>query len=144
LVEKETSMTILRIDHIAVVVPELEAALEFWRSTLELPVEHTEEIEEQETVVATMPVGESEIELVQPTTETSGMAKYMMKRGAGLHHICLEVDDIDAALETLRAKGIQLINEEPVAGAGGRRVAFVHPKSATGVLLELVESRDVL
>jgi methylmalonyl-CoA/ethylmalonyl-CoA epimerase len=137
-------MTILRIDHIAVVVPELETALEFWRSALHLSVEHTEEIQEQETVVAMLPVGESEIELLQPTTKTSGMAKYVAKRGAGLHHICLEVDDIDAVLARLQTKGIQLINAEPVIGAGGRRVAFVHPKSATGVLLELVESDDVL
>jgi methylmalonyl-CoA/ethylmalonyl-CoA epimerase len=137
-------MTILRIDHIAVVVPELEAALAFWRSALDLSVEHTEEILEQETVVAMMPVGESEIELVQPTTETSGMAKYLAKRGAGLHHICVEVDDISTVLERLKAKGIQLINEEPVIGAGGRRVAFVHPRSATGVLLELVESDDTI
>lgn len=135
-------MTILRIDHIAVVIPDLEAALEFWRSALDLPVEHTEDIPEQETIVAMLPVGESEIELVQPTTETSGMARYMAKRGAGLHHICFEVDDIDAALERLKAKGIQLVNQEAVIGAGGRRVAFVHPRSATGVLLELVESSD--
>jgi methylmalonyl-CoA/ethylmalonyl-CoA epimerase len=137
-------MTILRIDHIAVVVPEIEAALAFWRSALELSVERTEEIEGQETVVAMMPVGESEIELVQPTTESSGLARYMGKRGAGLHHICFEVDDIDAALERLRTRGIQLINEEPVIGAGGRRVAFVHPRSATGVLVELVESGKTL
>jgi methylmalonyl-CoA/ethylmalonyl-CoA epimerase len=137
-------MTILRIDHIAVVVPELLDALDFWRSALDLTVEHTEEIPEQETIVALMPVGESEVELVQPTTETSGMAKFLAKRGAGLHHICFEVDDIDAVLEQLKTKGIQLINEEPAIGAGGRRVAFIHPRSATGVLLELVEARDTL
>lgn len=136
-------MTILRIDHIAVVVPELEAALEFWSSALGLTVEHTEEIQEQETVVAMIPLGHSQIELVQPTTGTSGMAKFMAKRGAGLHHICLEVDEIDSVLERLRAMDIQLINEEPQIGAGGRRVAFVHPRSATGVLLELVESDDL-
>jgi methylmalonyl-CoA/ethylmalonyl-CoA epimerase len=137
-------MTILRIDHIAVVVPELLNALDFWRSALDLSVEHTEEIPDQDTIVAMIPVGESEIELVQPTTETSGMAKYLAKRGAGLHHICFEVDDIDAVLEQLKSKGIQLIHEEPAIGAGGRRVAFIHPRSATGVLLELVEARDTL
>jgi methylmalonyl-CoA/ethylmalonyl-CoA epimerase len=137
-------MTLLRIDHIAVVVPELEAALEFWRTALGLSVEHVEEIPDQETVVAMLPVGESEVELVQPTTETSGMAKFLAKRGAGLHHICFQVDDIDAALARLQEQGIQLINEQPVTGAGGRRVAFVHPRSATGVLVELVEARDVL
>lgn len=137
-------MTPLRIDHIAVVIPELEAALEFWSSALGLSVEHVEEIGTQETIVAMMPLGESELELVQPTSDTSGMAKFLAKRGAGLHHICLAVDDIDAVLERLRAKGIQLINEEPVVGAGGRRVAFVHPRSATGVLLELVETNESL
>lgn len=137
-------MTLLRIDHIAVVVPELEAALEFWRAALGLSVEQIEEIPDQETLVAMLPVGESEVELVQPTTETSGMAKFLAKRGAGLHHICFQVDDIDAALARLQEQGIQLINEQPVTGAGGRRVAFVHPRSATGVLVELVEARDVL
>jgi methylmalonyl-CoA/ethylmalonyl-CoA epimerase len=133
-------MAILRIDHVAIVVPEIDAALDFWRDGLGLSLEHVEEIPEQETAVAMMPIGESEVELVQPTTETSGMAKYMIKRGPGLHHICFEVDDIEATLAKLKAKGIRLINEEPVIGAGGKRVAFVHPKSASGVLVELSES----
>ena len=137
-------MTILRVDHIAVVVPEIEAALEFWHDALGLPLEHVEELSEQETAVAMMPVGETEVELLQPTTETSGMAKYMAKRGPGLHHICFEVDDIEATLAELKAKGMQLINEEPVIGAGGKRVAFVHPKSSSGVLVELSESEQIL
>ena len=137
-------MTLLRIDHIAVVVPELEAALEFWGAALGLSVEHIEEIPDQETIVAMLPVGESEVELVQPSTETSGMARYMAKRGAGLHHICFQVDDIDAALARLKDHGVQLVNEQPVTGAGGRRVAFVHPRSATGVLVELVEAHDAV
>ena len=137
-------MTILRVDHIAVVVPEIEAALEFWHDALGLPLEHVEELSEQETAVAMMPVGETEVELLQPTTETSGMAKYMAKRGPGLHHICFEVDDIEATLAELKAKGMQLINDEPVIGAGGKRVAFVHPKSSSGVLVELSESEQIL
>ena len=137
-------MTVLRIDHIAVVVPELKAALEFWGTALGLSVEHIEEIADQETLVAMLPVGESEVELVQPTTETSGMARFMAKRGAGLHHICFQVDDIDAALARLKDEDIQLINEQPVTGAGGCRVAFVHPRSATGVLVELVQAHDVI
>ena len=137
-------MAILRVDHIAVVVPEIEAALEFWQAALGLPLERVEELSEQETAVAMMPVGETEVELLQPTTETSGMAKYMAKRGPGLHHICFDVDDIETTLAELKAKGIQLINEEPVIGAGGRRVAFVHPKSSSGVLVELSESKEVL
>ncbi len=136
-------MTILRVDHIAIVVPEIDSALNFWQEALGLPLEHVEEISEQETAVAMLPVGESEVELVQPTSETSGMAQYMAKRGPGLHHICFEVDDIEATLAELKAKGIRLINEEPVIGAGGKKVAFVHPKSASGVLVELSQSEQV-
>ena len=132
-------MPITRIDHVAIVVPELEAALAFWQEALGLNLEHTEEVPEQETAVAMLPVGDSEVELVMPTTESSGMAQYMAKRGPGLHHICFEVDDIEAALAELKAKGIRLINESSVAGAGGARVAFVHPKAAGGVLVELVQ-----
>ena len=137
-------MAILRVDHIAVIVPEIDAALAFWQEALGLPLEQVEEIAAQETVVAMMPVGESEIELLQPTTETSGMSKFMAKRGPGLHHICFEVDDIEATLAQLKERGVQLINEEPVIGAGGKRVAFVHPKSSSGVLIELSESEEVL
>ncbi len=137
-------MTILGVDHIAIVVPDIDAALEFWHTALGLPVAHKEEVPEQETAVAVMPVGESEVELVQPTTDSSGMARYLDKHGPGLHHICFEVDDLQATLAQLRETGIRLINEEPVVGAGGRRVAFVHPKSASGVLVELVQSETVL
>lgn len=137
-------MSVLKIDHIAIVIPEIREALDFWQDALELPLEHQEEIPEQETLIAMLSIGEAEVELVQPTTETSGMAKYMEKKGAGLHHVCFEVDDLEAALGRLRDKGIRLINEEPVIGAGGRRVAFVHPKSASGVLVELVEAQDIL
>jgi len=137
-------MAILRIDHIAVVVPEIQKALDFWQEALGLELEHTEYVAEHETQVAMLPVGESEVELLQPTTETSGMAKYLAKRGAGLHHICFEVDDIESVLAQLKAKGIQLINQEPVMGAGGKKVAFVHPKSASGVLVELLQSEELL
>lgn len=137
-------MTVLRIDHIAVLIPQINDALNFWKEALGLAVEGIEEVPNQETVVAFMPVGESEVELVQPTTQTSGMARYLEKRGAGLHHICFEVDDIEAMLAQLKAKGIRLINEEPVIGAGGKKVAFIHPKSASGVLIELVESQVML
>jgi methylmalonyl-CoA/ethylmalonyl-CoA epimerase len=137
-------MAILRVDHIAVVVPEIDAALAFWQKALGLPLEHVEEIASQETVAAMMPIGDSKVELLQPTTETSGMAKFMAKRGPGLHHICFEVDDIEATLAQLKGEGIQLINEEPMVGAGGKRVAFIHPKSSSGVLIELSESKTVL
>jgi methylmalonyl-CoA/ethylmalonyl-CoA epimerase len=137
-------MTILRVDHIAIVVPEMDTALDFWHGALGLPLSHTEEVLEQRTAVAMMPVGDSEVELVQPTSDDSGMARYMDKHGPGLHHICFEVDDLDTTLVQLQEMGIHLINEEPVIGVGGKKVAFVHPRSASGVLVELVQSETVL
>ena len=128
-----------KINHVAIVVPDIDAALAFWQDALGMTLSHIEEVPAQESRVAFLPAGEGEVELVQPTTDTSGMARYMQKRGPGIHHICLEVDDIEAVLARLKAKGVQLINEEPVVGAGGRRVAFIHPKSAGGVLVELSE-----
>ena len=133
-------MPVLRIDHIAIVVPRIDEELGFWQTVLGLPLEHVEEIPEQETVVAVMTVGDSRAELVQPTTGTSGIARHLAKRGPGLHHVCFEVDDIEATLARLKAEGIRLIDEDPVLGVGGRKIAFVHPKSASGVLVELVQS----
>jgi methylmalonyl-CoA epimerase len=132
-------MAIKKIDHIAIVVPNIDEALAFWQEALGLTLSHTEEVSAQETLVAFLPTGESEVELVEPTTETSGMARYMAKRGPGMHHICFQVDDIEDTLAQLKAKGVQLINEEPTIGAGGKKIAFVHPKSAGGVLVELYE-----
>ncbi len=132
-------MTLLRVDHIAIVVPDIEEGLGFWQTALGLSVDHREELPEQETIVAMLPVGATELELVQPTTDTSGMARFLARRGPGLHHICFKVDNIETTLAELKARGIRLIHEEPIAGAGGRKVAFVHPKSACGVLVELVE-----
>ena len=132
-------MTVKRIDHIAVVVDDIEGALNFWRDGLGMEMTHLEEVKEQESIVAFLPTGGSEIELVKPTTDTSGVAKYLAKRGPGMHHICVEVDDIHATLAQLKAKGIKLINETPTLGAGGKQVAFVHPSSTSGVLVELYQ-----
>jgi methylmalonyl-CoA/ethylmalonyl-CoA epimerase len=132
-------MNIKKIDHVAIVVPDIQEALAFWQEALGLKLSHTEEVTSQETLVAFLPSGESEVELVEPTTETSGMARYMDKRGPGMHHICFQVEGIEQILERLKAKGIQLINEEPTVGAGGKRIAFIHPKSTGGVLVELYE-----
>jgi methylmalonyl-CoA/ethylmalonyl-CoA epimerase len=132
-------MPIKRIDHIAIVVPDIDEALAFWRDALGLELSHREEVPEQESLIAFLPVGESEVELVEPTTETSGIARYLARRGPGMHHICFEVDDIEATLARLKEQGIQLINEEPTIGAGGKRIAFIHPKSTGGVLVELYE-----
>jgi methylmalonyl-CoA/ethylmalonyl-CoA epimerase len=130
---------IKRIDHIAIVVDDIDAALNFWRDTLGLEMTHVEVVPEQQSAVAFLPTGESEVELVKPTTATSGVARYLAKRGPGLHHICFEVDDIVATLAALKARGVHLIDETPRIGTGGKQIAFVHPESTHGVLIELYE-----
>ncbi len=131
-------MTIKRIDHIAIVVENLEQALEVYRDALGMTVTAVKEMPEQDVKMAFLPSGDSEIELLEPLHADSGIGKYLAKRGEGLHHICLEVDDIAATLADLKAKGSQLIDETPKAGAYGK-IAFVHPKGAHGVLVELVQ-----
>ncbi len=131
--------SVKRINHIAIIVDEIDDALLFWRDALGLKITHVEEVPDQDSIVAFLPVGNTEIELVKPTSEESGIARYLKKRGPGFHHICLEVDDIKALLESLKASGVRLINSEPVIGTGGRRIAFVHPESTHGVLVELYE-----
>ncbi len=132
-------MTIKRIDHIAIVVDNMEGALEFWEDALGLQMNHMEEVADQESIVAFLPSGHSEVELVEPTSDASGVAKYLAKRGPGLHHICFEVDNIDLALARMKAKGVKLINETPTIGTGGKKIAFIHPSSTHGVLVELYE-----
>ena len=129
---------IKKIDHIAIVVRSIEEALPTYEGALGLELTEVEEMPEQAVKIAFLPVGESEIELVEPLTTDSGVARFLEKRGEGLHHICLEVEDIEAALQDLAAKGVRLIDEQPRQGAHGR-VAFLHPKSAHGVLIELIE-----
>jgi len=131
---------IKRIDHIAIVVEDIESALGFWRDTLGLELDHIEDVPEQKSQVAFLPTSGSEVELVKPTTGDSGVAKYLQKRGPGMHHICFEVDDIEAALAGMKARGVRLINETPTLGAGGKKIAFVHPESTNGVLVELYEA----
>jgi methylmalonyl-CoA/ethylmalonyl-CoA epimerase len=128
-----------KINHIAILVDDLDATISFWQDALGLELTHTEDVPGEQAIIAFLPTGDSEIELVQPTTEDSGLARYLSKRGPGMHHICLEVDDIDGMLAQLKAKGIQLINDEPKVGTDGRKYAFVHPKSAHGVMVELYE-----
>lgn len=130
---------IKRIDHIAVLVSDLETPLSFWRDALGMEMTHIEDVPAEKSQVAFLPVGGSEIELVRPTTDDSGLARYLEKRGPGMHHICLEVDDIDGMLAQLKEKGVQLINETPMDGIGGRRYAFIHPKAAGGVMVELYQ-----
>lgn len=131
--------TIKRIDHIAILVEDIDTALAFWRDQLGLALAHTEDMPEQQAQIAFLPVGGSEIELVKPTTADSGLTRYLAKRGPGMHHIALEVDDLDAMLASLKAKDVQLINQTPVEAAGGARAVFIHPKATGGVLVELYE-----
>lgn len=132
-------MTIKRIDHIAIVVADIDASLNFWEDALGLAVSHIEEVKDQESMVAFLPSGQSEVELVEPTSGTSGVAKYLAKRGPGMHHICFEVDNIRVTLAKLKKHGIQLIDERPTIGTGGKQIAFIHPKSTGGVLIELYQ-----
>jgi methylmalonyl-CoA/ethylmalonyl-CoA epimerase len=127
------------IHHVAVVVEDMEASLDFWRDALGLKMTELRDVPAEAAQVAFLPVGGSEVELVRPTIEDSGLAKYLAKRGPGMHHLCVEVDDIVAMLETLKAKGIRLINEEPRTSDDGRKYAFVHPQSTSGVLVELYQ-----
>jgi len=126
------------MSHIGVVVQDIRQALEAYEGALGLPPREIREVPDQKVQVAFLPVGESNIELVQPLADDTGIARFLEKHGEGIHHICLEVDDIDAALARLREHGIPLIDEAPRQGAHGR-VAFVHPKGMHGVLIELLE-----
>ena len=132
-------MAPIKIDHVAVVVDDMSAALNFWQNALGLPLEGTESNEHEAVDIAFLPIGESRIELLQPTTDDSGIAKYLAKRGAGLHHLCLAVADIEAAMAQIAAQGVQMINETPRQREDGTRYAFVHPKSTGGVMVELYE-----
>lgn len=129
---------IKKINHVAIVVENIDSALTFWKEQLGLELDHIEDVPSQASKVAFLPVGEGEVELVEPTDPESGLAKYLEKRGEGMHHICLEVDDIDQMLTLLNEKGVRLINEKPI-DLPGRRMAFIHPKAANGVLVELYE-----
>ena len=128
-----------RLNHVAILVPDLDLALAFWQDQLGLSLDHVETVSSMAVKIAFLPLGESEIELVQPTTEDSGLAKYLAKRGPGLHHICFETDDIKGKLAELKEKSVRLIDEEPVLMDDGRQLAFIHPKSTGGVLVELYE-----
>jgi methylmalonyl-CoA/ethylmalonyl-CoA epimerase len=129
---------ITKINHVAIVVPDIESSLGFWRDALGLELHHIEDVPSQKAVVAFLPTGESEVELVKPTAEDTGAAKFLNERGPGMHHLCFEVDDLDGMMANLKEKGVRLINEAPVE-LEGRRLIFIHPKSANGVLVELYE-----
>ena len=129
----------MKINHLGIATNGIDEALKFWADSLGLENVHTETVEDQKVRVAMLPVGESRIELLEPISDDSPISKFLEKRGGGIHHIAVEVDDIKAALEKLRSQGARLIDEVPRIGAEGCLVAFVHPGSTGGVLLELVE-----
>ncbi len=131
--------TTKRINHIAVVVDDMEKSLSFWRDALGIEMQGLREVPAEQSQVAFLPLAGSEVELVQPTTGDSGIARYLAKRGPGMHHICLEVDDINGMLAQLKSRGVRLINEEPRLASDGKKYAFVHPESTGGVLVELYE-----
>lgn len=130
---------LIRLDHIGIAVNEINDALQFFQSALGMNLDHVALEEGGKTQVAFLPIGGSEVELVKTHDPESGLGKYLAKRGEGIHHICFEVDDIEAALARLKENGAQLIDETPRTNAGGTRYAFIHPKSAHGVLIELYE-----
>ncbi len=129
---------ITKINHVAIAVNDIDESLKFWRDAMGIELHHMEDVPSQKSMVAFLPTGESEIELVKPTAEDTGVAKFLAERGGGIHHLCFEVDDIVGMLAMLKEKGIRLIDEEPKV-LPGRKMAFVHPKSTGGVLVELYE-----
>ncbi len=128
-----------QINHVAVVVEDMEKALAFWRDALGMELHGLRDVPTEKSQVAFLPLPGSEVELVQPTTDDSGIAKYLAKRGPGMHHICLEVDDIEGMISHLKTQGVRLINEEPRLGGDGKKYAFIHPESTSGVLVELYQ-----
>jgi methylmalonyl-CoA/ethylmalonyl-CoA epimerase len=132
-------MKILKIDHIGIAAKSIDQVAPFWNAILGLPMAGRETVEEQKATTAFLPVGESELEILESTSPDGVLAKFIETRGEGVQHIALRVDNIEEALRELKAKGVRLIDEKPRRGAGGAKIAFIHPKSTNGVLLELSE-----
>ena len=131
----------MKLDHIGIATDRLGDTLKLWRDNLGLEIDFQEEVAEQGVRVVMLPIGETHIELLEPLSPESPVGKFLAKRGPGIHHIAVEVDDIQASLADLAQKGARLIDEKPRIGAGGCLVAFIHPSSTNGVLLELVQRR---
>ncbi len=134
-------MKLEKLDHIGIAVEKLDDSLAIWEGTLGLVLHGTEEVVEQKVRTAFLPLGESEIELLESTDPEGPIAKFIAAKGQGIQHLAFRVDNIEAALEELKAKGVRLIDEKPRYGAGGARIAFLHPKSTGGVLIELCERK---
>jgi methylmalonyl-CoA/ethylmalonyl-CoA epimerase len=132
-------MKILKIDHLGIAVSSIDARKGFWSDILGLHLEGTETVSEQKVTTAFLPVGESEVELLESTSPDGAVAKYIEKRGEGIQHVAFRVENIEEALQELKEKGVQLIDQTPRIGAGGAKIAFLHPKATGGVLVELCE-----
>ncbi len=130
---------ITAVNHVAVVVDDMDQSLAFWRDALGIQLQELRDVPAEKSRVAFLPIAGAEVELVMPTTDDSGIAKYLAKRGPGMHHICLEVDHLVSMLAQLKAKNIRLINDEPRTSADGKIYAFIHPESTGGVLVELYQ-----
>jgi methylmalonyl-CoA/ethylmalonyl-CoA epimerase len=128
-----------RIHHVAVLVADLDDSLHFWHDLLGIAPSKVSEIPAEAARIAFLPLGETQIELVQPAMQDSGLSRFLARHGPGLHHLCLQVDDLADFLEQLKSKGVQLVNDQPKVGEDGRLYAFIHPKSTRGVLLELYQ-----
>ncbi|MEJ2232869.1 MAG: methylmalonyl-CoA epimerase [Syntrophobacterales bacterium] len=135
-------MKVLKIDHLGIAVHSIEEAKKLFQDTLGLKFEGSETVEEQKVTTAFFPVGDSEVELLESTAPDGPIAKYLEKRGEGIQHIAFRVENIEEALAELKEKGIRLIDEKPRMGAGGAKIAFLHPKSTHGVLIEISERDD--
>jgi methylmalonyl-CoA epimerase len=130
------------VDHVGIAVKSIDEAKKFWVDTLGLKLSHIEEVPEQKVRVAILKAGETTIELLEPTSPDSPIQRFIEKRGEGLHHLTLETDKLAERLQELKVANVALINEQPRIGAGGASIAFLHPKSAHGVLVELCEPHD--
>jgi len=133
----------MKIDHLGIAVRSIGDSLAFYRDALGLELSETETIQDQGVHIAMLPVGESRIELLEPVSEETPVGRFLAKRGEGLHHICYEVDDLESKLSELRSRGVRMLEGYPRRGAEGKLVAFLHPTSANGVLVELVEKANV-
>ena len=132
-------MKILKIDHLGIAVNSIDDGKAFWHDILGLNFEGAETVAEQKVTTAFFPVGESEVELLESTAPDGPVAKYIEKRGQGIQHVAFRVENIEAALSELKEKGVKLIDQQPRMGAGGAKIAFLHPKATAGVLVELCE-----
>ena len=132
-------MKILKIDHLGIAVNSIEDGKKFWTDALGLEFEGSETVEEQKVTTAFFPVGESEVELLESTAPDGPIAKFLEKKGPGIHHVAFRVENVEEALAELKEKGIRLIDEKPRMGAGGAKIAFLHPKATNGFLVELCE-----